>query len=147
MVGLGGGRLLHTVAQGDDLSVGGILVGRTHGHPANRCLELDERVGMVVAIIGRGLAFSAEVGVVADSTLVASSTDIAGGNLALAQRSIAENTIVDLLAQNRFGNRAINRNKPMASVACRCTLQAVRTVIPVGARQAFVTDANDTLFH
>ena len=61
---------------------------------ANRCLELDEGMRLVVWVGWAGLAASTEVGVMADSTLVTITSDISLHTTAVgvAKRSITEDT-------------------------------------------------------
>ena len=65
----------------------------THGsdrHVADRRLELDERVSLVMWVRGISLATGTEVGVVADCTLISVSNNVGLGTPSrIAERSVA----------------------------------------------------------
>lgn len=60
---------------------------------SDRSLELDKGMCTVVAVRRNSLAISAVVGIIADCTLVADSSDVA--RVVLAERTIAKDTEVD----------------------------------------------------
>lgn len=71
--------------------------------------------------------------------------DVTLGGRVLAERSVAENAVVDLMFTWSLTNSVINLNKPMARVALRRSQNAIWAIIPVRASQALVTNTNDTL--
>jgi hypothetical protein len=71
-------------------------------HVADGCLELDKRVSLVVRIRRAGLAAGTEIGVVANSALVAVTLDVSLDTIALvAEWSITVDTVVTRLAAIR----------------------------------------------
>jgi len=113
-------------------------------------LELDERVGLVVAVVGVGFARLAEIGIVADSTLVPIANNVgnvlAGGR---AQRTIAANANMGrpaggaVVKASHKLERLIDWNEPVTNMRDRGVLHALVAVVPVGAVQALVTNASD----
>jgi len=72
---------------------------------ADRSLELDERVGLVVSVGWASLTIGTEVGVIADSTLVSITLDVGWRSIvAVAKRSIAVDTVVTSLASAISGD-------------------------------------------
>ena len=100
---------------------------------------------MVVLVAGMRFAVLAEIGIVANSALVARTLNIREVLLVLAQRSIAVDAIVTAAARKWLGERLVDRDEAMTRVNDVSTLQALGTVIPVWAVQALVTDAIDEL--
>jgi len=65
---------------------------------ADRSLEFDERVRLVVGIRWAGFAAGTEIGVVADGTLVSVTLNVRLGTLGIiAKRTIAVDTVVTSL--------------------------------------------------
>lgn len=126
-----------------------VLAGSSDANVANRRLELDEGMGLVV-LVGRGsFAVCAEVKVMTDRTLVANASDVGGIVLvAGAQGSIAANAHVHRLSTSvrmNISQRLIDGRKAMAGVDKGSVDNAFRAVIPVWAVQALVADASDVL--
>jgi hypothetical protein len=98
-------------------------------------------------LVGRqSLAVGTEIDVVTDGTLVANTRDVALGGLVLAEGSIAEDAIVDRVLVGLLTDGFIDRGKSVARMVLGSIHDAVRAVVPVGARQALVAGANDALF-
>jgi hypothetical protein len=102
-------------------------------------------VGAVVVVSWESLATGTEVAVITDSTLVANAADVALSSLVLAQRTVAEDAIVDFMLTRGLTNSIINLDEPVTRVVLRCCSNALRAEIPVGTSQALVADANNTL--
>lgn len=98
-----------------------------------------------MVISRKGLTARAEIGVITDSALEANSVDVALGRLVLAERTITEDAIVNLMLKSRFSDRVVNLNEPMARVVLRGSQNALRAEVPIRAGQALVTNTNDTL--
>jgi hypothetical protein len=99
-----------------------------------------------VVVVGRkGLAARTEVGVITDSALVANSVDVTLGRLVLAQWTIAEDAIMDLMLTSRFTDGIVNLHESMTRVALGSSQDALRAEVPIGAGQALVTNTNDAL--
>lgn len=122
-----------------------ILGDSTNSDGAHGSLELDQGVGAVVLVIGMGLAARTEVNVVTDGTLVANTSNVALSRLAIAQRAITEDAKVDLRVTRLLTNSFVDRGEAVSRVVLVGFLDARRAVVPVGARQAFVADADDAL--
>jgi hypothetical protein len=75
-----------------------LLVHRSDANIADRGLELDKRVGVVVLVAWVRFAVLAEVGIMAHSALVARTLDVREVLLVLAKRSIAIDTVVTATA-------------------------------------------------
>lgn len=123
---------------------------------ANRCLELDQRMSLVVRVGWTGLTNGTEIGVVADSTFVTISSDISGRNvtiiilgvvLVFAQRPITENAMVTnsdrLLSSTGAADRFIERYKSVTLVNEGSIRNACITVIPIWTIKALVTNTKD----
>lgn len=91
------------------------------------------------------LTVGAEIGVVADGTLVAHARNVGAPRVVAAEMTIAQNTKVDIRALGRMANRLINRHQSMSSVVLRSLLDAVGAVVKVGAVKALVANADDIL--
>lgn len=98
---------------------------------------------MVVLVVWVCLTFSAEVGVVADGTLIANTLDVVV--LVLAERTVAVDTYVAWLAHARYGKRLEEGREAMPWVDQGGVLDALRAVVPVRALEALVADAEDWL--
>jgi len=115
-------------------------------YTTDHSLELDQRVSFIVQVGRASLATSTEVGIVAYSTLVAVSNNIR--RLVVAERSIAVDTIVSRLAKlsgTGIADWFINGYKAMAGVDETRIDNACRTIVPVWAIEALVTDTKDIL--
>jgi hypothetical protein len=89
----------------------------------NRCLELDERMSLVVRVGRASLAVGTEISIVADSTLVPVPSDVRLSTIAwVAKWSITVNadvpcvTVIWTREAGKVGKRLIDRNKSMARV-------------------------------
>jgi hypothetical protein len=126
-----------------------VLASSGNTDVANRRLELDEGMGLVVLVGRASLAVCAEVKVMADSTLVANASDVGGIVLvAGAQGSIAANTHVHRLSTSvrmNISERLIDGRKAVVGVDEGSVDNAFRAVIPIWAVQALVADASDVL--
>lgn len=101
-------------------------------------------MGRIMAVVGQSLAVSAEVGVVTNCTLVSIT-----GNVALVgstQRSVAIDPTVGWLNRSDSLDRDIERCKAMARVFHSGSVDTSRAVVKVGAGQALVADARNTLW-
>jgi hypothetical protein len=56
-----------------------MLTGGGYIDMADRCLEFDQGVGLVMSVSGASLAASTEISVMADSTLIAVANNVLGG--------------------------------------------------------------------
>lgn len=92
----------------------------------------------------QSLAVGAEIGVVADSTLVAVTDDIRP--LVLAKRTIAEDGVVSLGAHWWIRNCLVDRNKAVSWVDVASTLHTSGAIIPVRAVHALVTYPINVLY-
>jgi hypothetical protein len=126
-----------------------VLAGSSNANVANRRLELDEGMGLVVLVGRASLAVCAEVKVMADRTLVANASDVGGVVLvAGAQGSIAADAHVHRLSTSigmNISERLVDGCKAVAGVNKGSVDNAFRAVIPVWAVQALVADASDVL--
>lgn len=143
------GGVLGAVAHGRHALAILVLASSSNANMANRRLELDEGMGLVVLVGRVGLAVCAEVKVVADRTLIANASDVGGIVLvAGAQGSIAANAHVHRLSTSvgmNISERLIDGRKAVVGVDKGSVDNAVGAVIPVWAVQAFVADASDVL--
>jgi len=120
---------------------------------ADRCLELDEGVSLVVWVRWAGLAATTEVGVMADSALVAITSDVSLHTTAIggAKRSITEDTGVTglrgvLTTQGvEVTDRLVEWDKSVAGVNEAGVCNASRAVVPIWAVEALVADTIDVL--
>jgi hypothetical protein len=120
-----------------------VIVHRSNADATDGGLELDKRVSVVVPVAWVGLAVLAEIGVVADSALVADTFDIRQALFVLAQWTVAVNAVVTVTAVERLSQGLVDGHKAMARMDVLSILDAIWAVIPVWAVQTFVTDAID----
>jgi len=90
-------------------------------------------------------AISAEVGVIAHSTLVANAFDVRHVLLVFAQRPITIDTIVPHSRGVGLGKRLVDRYKPMARMNELGALDALRAEVPVRTVEALVAHTIDEL--
>jgi hypothetical protein len=96
--------------------------------------------------VGRAsFTVGAEVGVVADSTLVKITPDIALARLVFAKRAITQLPDMDDLRGGAEGKLLAESNKTMVRMDEWCTLDASRTIVPVRAIQTLMPDAYNIL--
>lgn len=100
---------------------------------------------MVVLVAGVGLAVLAEVGIVANSALVADAVNVRQILLVLAEGTVTVDTVVAVCAVQRLCQRLVDGNKAMTGVDELGVLETVRAVVPVWAVQALVADTVDEL--
>lgn len=123
-----------------------MIAHRCNANIADRGLELDERVGPVVNIGWAGLAAGTEIGVIADSALVAVAADVQ--RLRGTQRSITVNAVVECGIRNRacvVDNRLVDRDESVAWVDELRIWNAGLAVVPVWAVKALVANTIDVL--
>lgn len=116
-------------------------------HIANRSLELDKRVSLVVEVRRAGLAARTEVRVVADSTLVTVTNNVCG--LVGAKWSITVDAVVaglcEMVLKMDFADWLVDGSKSVTGVDEGGIDNAVRAVVPVWAVKALVADTIDVL--
>jgi hypothetical protein len=115
---------------------------------ADRSLELNQGMSLVVSVNGAGLAVGTKVQIIADSTFVSGATDVIGVRLASgAKRSVAANANMDgrWCTSPDISEWLIDRRKSVARVDDLHRLDASRTVVPVRTVEALVTDTCDVL--
>ena len=108
-------------------------------------LELDQGMGAVVTKRWNSFAVGTEIGIVADSTLVACATDILLAGLAGAGISIAVNTKMHLLMRVEVCNLFEKSSETMTRMDFRGAENTGGAVIPVRAAQALVANTKDVL--
>lgn len=86
---------------------------------------------MVVLVAGVRFAVLAEIGVVANSALVARALNVREILLILAQRSVAVDAIVTAAARKWLSERLVDRDEAVTRVNDISTLQALGTIVPV----------------
>jgi hypothetical protein len=91
------------------------------------------------------LTIGAEIEVVAHRALVTDSSYIPRNWFALAQGSITEDAIVNLVGLRRLGYSLIEWSKSMTRMGFLGTQEALRAIVPVRASEALVTHTDDTL--
>ncbi len=87
----------------------------------------------------------AKVGVVANSTLVKITPDIALARLVFAKRTVAQLPDMDDLGGRAVRKLVADSNKTMLWMNERCALDASRTIVPVRTIQTLMSDAYNTL--
>ena len=97
----------------------------------------------VVAIAGHSFAVGAEVGVMADGTLVAITSDVA--LVRGAQRAVTVDATMSGLGNTGNLDRSVERCKAVARVLLGSITNAGRAVVEIWARQALVADTADAL--
>lgn len=128
-----------------------VLTGGGDAHMANRSLELDKWVSLVMSVSGAGLASLAEVGVVANSALVAvaNNVSVAVGPV-IAKWAIAANAeVYRTRLEAEVGitvcllQRLVDGHEAVARMDDRGIQNTLRAVVPVRAVQALVTNTTD----
>ena len=113
---------------------------------ANRSLELDQGMSLVVGVGGTGFAVGAEVQVGTNSTLVPDSTDISRVGASIrAERSITANAHVDRLRRtsSNVSELIIDGYEAMTRMDEIGILNAMAAEVPVRAVKALVADTRD----
>lgn len=119
-----------------------------HTDMADRSLELDQGVSLVVGSGGISFAVGAEVKVIADSALVTNSTNVGRvGIVTGAQGTVTADTNVNRRRASpaNVGESFISRHETVAWVSEVAVLVAIRAVVPVRAVQTLVTDTCNVL--
>ena len=122
----------------------GLFSESRYRHMSDRGLEFDQGVRTVMCIQRNGFAAGAEVGIVADGTLVTISMNVML-RLALAERTVAVDTLMNLAGWLTQGDAIIDRSKAMTRVDKGSTLGAGGAIVPVGACQTLVANTNNGL--
>lgn len=116
---------------------------------ADRRLELDQRVSLVVFIGRAGFTVGAEVEIVTNGTLVADTTNIGRRSLrGTAQGTVTANAIVNGMCNIRsveIGERLVDSSEAMAGVHKVRVLDTFSAIVPVGAVETLVANASDVL--
>lgn len=113
---------------------------------ADRELEFDQGMSLVVIVDWGGFAVSAEVGVGADCTLVSITTNVVLAALDSTQGTIAIDAEMCLWTWPICRQWLVQRDKTVTWMNLRGAEVASRAVIPVGAVQALVADTSDSLY-
>lgn len=93
----------------------------------------------------QSFAVGAEIGIVADGTLVSNPRNIRSVLLSFAKRTIAVYADMSLSALGHLRNRLVKWYKAMSRMAVTSILEATRAVVPVRAVHTLVTYAMDVL--
>lgn len=128
-----------------DNVAGGVTGHSAHSDTTNWSLKLDQGVSAVVSVGRESLAIGAEVNVITDGTLVTDTGDVALSRFVLAERTIAEDTVVNLILTRLLPNSLVKRSESVTRVAVGCVLNALRAIVPVGARETLVANADNVL--
>jgi hypothetical protein len=118
---------------------------------ANRRLELDQGMGLVMSVPRTGLATSTKVNVVAHGTLVPNTTNVRGmASSSCAMGAIAADTGMNGLEGwvdigIGFSQRLVNGHKAMLRMHQCGVHNAVTAKIPVGTIEALVADTKNEL--
>lgn len=108
-------------------------------------LELDQRMSFVVLVIRVCFAVCTKVRIVAHSALVANAPDVRLSGLIIAQRSIAEDAVVNAAGCWGHLEVLVHGNETVAGVNQVLVLEALPAVVPIWAVQALVAHAKDGL--
>jgi len=122
-----------------------VIVDSCHANAAHRCLELDERMGVVVLVARMGLAVLAKVCVVADGTLVADAFNVGQVFLVFAERPVTVDAVVAVGAAHWLSQRLVNGNEAVAWVNEPGILYTIGTVVPIRTVEALVANAINEL--
>ena len=112
---------------------------------AHGCLELDDWVCTAVLLCRQSLTVGTEVQVVADSALVADTSNIGAARFAGTKRSITIDAIIDLLNSFDLSDRLVQCSKSVSRVGAVSLADTIRTIVPVRAIQALVANAQNSL--
>jgi hypothetical protein len=93
-----------------------VIIDGSYAHTTNGSLELDERVSVIVPIARMSFAVLAEIGVVANGTLVADALDVRQVLPVLAQRTVAVDAIVTVATVERLCQGFVDGHETMARV-------------------------------
>jgi hypothetical protein len=121
------------------------LVDALNRDMSNWNLDLDQGVRLVMRVGRKSLAVGTEVSVVADSTLVTIALDVGFVGVCRADGSITVDATMNWLATGDVAKGFVDRCKAMTRVSLRRSRSAVRAVVPIGAGETLVTNANNLL--
>jgi hypothetical protein len=133
------------VAQDRHLRTIGSLIECANGNAINGSLEFDQWMRLVMQVDWASFTVGAKVGVVANSTLVKITPDIALARLVFAKRTVAQLPDMDDLGGRAVRKLVADSNKTMLWMNERCALDASRTIVPVRTIQTLMSDAYNTL--
>jgi hypothetical protein len=125
-----------------------VLASSGNADVADRSLELNQGVSLVVSVHRASLAVGAEVQVAADSALVAGTTNVVGVGLALAaERAITADANMDgrRSSDPNVSELLIDWHKSVAVVSDLGRQHASGAEVPVRAVQALVADTRNVL--
>jgi len=92
------------------------VVVRSDRQLSNRCSQLDQRMSLVVRVDGKCFTVGTEVGVVADSTLVSVTSDIALSGSSSANWAITIDTLVLLFLVTDHAKLLVDGSKSVTRV-------------------------------
>jgi hypothetical protein len=122
-----------------------VLIHRSDADVADRRLELDQGMSVVVLVGGVCLAIGTEIRIVADGALVADTLNVGSIILVLAQRAIAVDPAVAGSPGRAHREGIVNGDEAVMRVRRAGLLDALGAVVPVRAVQALVADTIDVL--
>lgn len=96
-------------------------------------------------VIGECFAVGTKIGVMAHRALVANTQDVRRCDPVPAERTIADDAVVDLTVAWWLSDGPVNGNKAMTGMVFRGAQNAVPAVVPIGASKTLVTNANNRL--
>lgn len=114
-------------------------------HISDGCFEFDERMSLVMMIDGARFASRTEVGIVADRAFVAITDNISLIALSIAERPITKLSNMTRLLACLELKWLHHLDKPMSRMNVRSTRLTCRTIVPIRAVKAFMTDTDDGL--
>ena len=94
---------------------------------------------------GMSLAVLTEVGIMADSALVADTSDVRFGLASRTKSAITIDATVKLLAALPVTKRLVKSCKPMTSMSSRSGLRALGAEVPIRTGETLVSNANNLL--
>jgi hypothetical protein len=139
------GNVMGLIAQSIDQHARLWFTQRGDANVADGGLELDQRMSVVVLVGWECLAVCTKVRVVTHSTLVANTLDVRQLVFVLAQRAIAVDAVMAGTTTMWLLQRIIDWHEAVPRMSSLRVLDAVGTVIPVRADQAFMADTVDKL--
>lgn len=113
---------------------------------SDRRLEFDQRMGTIVTKRWNSFAIGAEVGIVTNSTLVASPSNVVRIGFSGADRTITVNAKMNLIQGTKISDLFIEGGESMARMNLSGTEYASRAIVPIRATQTLVTDTKNRLW-